>query len=66
MEYMLMFYESKADFARRSENPETSPHWGAWMAFSKAITEAKVSKGVGNALQPPETGTVLRMRGSLK
>ncbi|MDA1274296.1 MAG: YciI family protein [Verrucomicrobia bacterium] len=61
MEYMLMFYESKADFARRNENPDTSPYWAAWMAYSKAMTEAGASKGTGNALQPPETSTVVRM-----
>ena len=63
MEYMLMFYEAKADFAKRNEDPATSPYWAAWMAYSQAIREAGVSKGVGEALQPPETATVVRSQG---
>ncbi len=62
MEYMLMFYESEADFARRKEDPATSPYWAAWMAYSRAINEAGVSDGTGNALQPPEASTVVRLK----
>lgn len=62
MEYMLMFYESKADFAHRPENHATSAYYGAWMAYAKAMTEAGVFKGVGCPLQPPETATVVRLK----
>lgn len=64
MEYMLMFYESKADFAARNDAKASETYWGAWMAYSKALTEASVRKGTGNALQPPATATTLRMNGS--
>lgn len=57
-----MFYETKADFAQRSENPATSPYYGAWTAYGKALTEAGVFKGNGFALQPPETATVVRLK----
>ncbi|HTH49595.1 MAG TPA: YciI family protein [Candidatus Limnocylindria bacterium] len=62
MEYMLVFLESKEDFAARSEDPKTSPYWAAWMAYGKAMAEAGVTKGIGNALQPPETATVVRLK----
>ncbi len=62
MEYMLMFYESKVEFARRNENPATSSYWGAWGAYMEAINKAGVSKGTGNALQPPGTGTCVRLK----
>ncbi len=62
MEYMLLFLESKEDFAARSEDPKTSPYWGAWMAYGKAMAEAGVTKGIGNALQPPDTATVVRLK----
>jgi hypothetical protein len=62
MEYMLMFYESKVEFARRDENPATSSYWGAWGAYMQALNEAGVATGTGNALQPPETGTSVRLK----
>lgn len=62
MEYMLMFYESKADFAARNDPKASEPYWGAWMAYSKSMAEAGVTKGIGNALQPPETSTVVRLK----
>jgi len=68
MEYMLMFYEAPADFAARNDTDEkkSGAYWGAWMAYSKAITEAGVSKGVGSALQPPASSTTVRLNGGTR
>lgn len=62
MKYMLLFLESKEGFAARSETPETSPYWGAWNAYAKALNEAGSLMTSGSALQPPETATVVRMK----
>lgn len=62
MKFMLMFFETPADFARRTENFETSPYFGAWMAYSKAMADAEVYKGVGCALKSAETATTVRVK----
>ncbi len=61
MEYMMMFYETPADFAQR-ESAEGKAHVGGWMAYMGAMYEAGITVG-GNGLQPPVTGTSLRVRG---
>ena len=61
MQYMLLICETGADFdARTNEKKET--FWGAWRAYHKAMVEAGVYVG-GNALQPPATGTTVRLKG---
>ena len=66
MEYVFLLYESKADFESRKQSPETSPYWGAWQAYMKALDDAGIGKSGerGNALQPPITGTTVRLKGS--
>ena len=61
MKYMMAIYETEADFhARTNEKQET--FWGAWRAYHKAMVDAGVYVG-GNALQPPATGTTVRLKG---
>jgi len=61
MEYMLMFYESPADFAQRN-GPEAQAFFGGWMAYIDTIDKAGIRIS-GNGLQEPMTGTSLRVRG---
>jgi hypothetical protein len=62
MQYMLMFTETEADFAKR-EDPAAAPeYWGAWMAYIGAMSKAGVIVS-GSGLQPPATATTLRVRG---
>jgi hypothetical protein len=61
MKYMMAIYETEADFsARTDEHRET--FWGAWRAYHQALVQAGVIVG-GNALQPPATGTTVRVSG---
>jgi len=60
MQYLMMFYETPTDFAQRAS--DTQAHVGSWMAYIGAMHEAGVSVG-GHGLQPPMTGTSLRLRG---
>src|SRR5215216_2374352 len=63
MEYVFLFYESKADFDSRKNSPNTSAYWNAWLAYMKALDDAGVRKaGMGNILQPPTAGTTVRLK----
>jgi hypothetical protein len=57
MEYMLIFKEPAADFARRGD----PAYWGAWGAYIGALQGSGVVKH-GNGLQPPDMATSLRIR----
>jgi len=61
MQYMLMFYEPKGDMSRGND-AETQAYYGAWMAYVGAIRQSGVVLN-GHGLQPPGTGTTLRVRG---
>jgi hypothetical protein len=62
MEYMLVFYESEAELARR-DNPADAPaYYGAWTAYIGALAGSGVMRS-GNGLQPPRTATTVRVVG---
>ena len=61
MQYLIMIYETAADFANRG-NPKTSELFGAYRAYTEALQKAGVMVG-GNPLQPPQTATTVRVRG---
>lgn len=58
MKYAIVIYEGEQAFAARS-NGQQDEYWGAWTAYTKAISEAGVITG-GSALQPPATATTVR------
>lgn len=60
MKYMLAIYETKADFDGRT-NETKEAFWSAWRAYHKTMLEAGVLVD-GGALQPPATGTTVRLR----
>jgi hypothetical protein len=62
MEYMLMLYQSKQDFADRNDPAKAPAYWAGWKAYVEAMhASGAVKSGVG--LQPPSTGTTLRVEG---
>lgn len=61
MKYMMAIYETEADFSNRT-NEKKEAFWGAWRAYHKAMVDAGVLVG-GSALQPPATGTTVRLKG---
>lgn len=61
MEYMLIFTETQADFAKRNDPVEAPAYWGAWSAYCKALAESGIMVS-GAGLQPPETATTVRIR----
>ena len=61
MKYTMLIYEPEADFNART-NEEQATYWGAWKAYHQALVQAGVIAG-GHALQPPATGTTVRVSG---
>ena len=61
MQYMLIFREAEADFAKRDSKEQGDAYWGAWMSYIGALSEAGVIVN-GDGLQPPETATTIRVR----
>lgn len=61
MQYMLMIYESAHDTAARTDPERQAGYWSSWMAYAEALTKSGLVVG-GNALQPPGTGTTVRLR----
>lgn len=58
MKYMLVFNETVENFARRS-SPDYAAYRDAWQAY---VGEMGPLILAGEALQPPETGTTVRIR----
>jgi hypothetical protein len=61
MQYMIVFAETDADFAKRNDPKEAPAYWGAWSAYVGAV-QASGTVVSGAGLQGPETGTVVRVR----
>ena len=62
MQYMLMFYETPDDIARRTD--QRAPEYSAgWTAYVKALSESGLVRG-GSGLQASTTATTLRVRGT--
>jgi hypothetical protein len=61
MEYMLLFYESSAETARRDDPAQAAAYWGAWSAYVGALQASGLVKS-GNGLQPARSATTVRMK----
>jgi hypothetical protein len=59
MKYMLVFNEAASSFARRTA-PDGQKYWDAWMTYMREMGPIIES---GAALQGPETGSTVRIRG---
>ena len=61
MKYTILVYESESDFGARTDDARKDAYWGAYRAYTQAMTEAGVMVG-GSALQPPPLATTVRQR----
>ena len=59
MEYMLMLYQSKDDFAQRDDPARAPAYLAGWKAYVEAMYASGTVKS-GAGLQPPSTGTTVR------
>jgi hypothetical protein len=60
MKYLLMIYETPAAFDARTGD-DREAFLGAWKSYADALKHAGHHVG-GNGLEPPATGTTLRIR----
>jgi hypothetical protein len=61
MQYVLLFRETEADFAKRQDPADAPAYWGGWYAFLGAMREAGILTH-GNGLQPPHAATTVRLK----
>ena len=61
MQYMLMFTESKNEFALRTDPEKAPAYWGAWTAYIGGLAQSGIMVS-GAGLQPPHTATTVRIR----
>lgn len=61
MKYAVMVYENEQGFANRTDDANQAAYWGAYQAYSQALSEAGVAAG-GAALQCPGTATAVWMK----
>ncbi|PYN78943.1 MAG: hypothetical protein DMD96_19340 [Candidatus Rokuibacteriota bacterium] len=61
MKYTVLIYETAADFTTRADEQRKDAYWGAYRAYTKALTEAGVMVG-GAGLQPPPLATTVRLK----
>lgn len=62
MQYALLYHENSDEFAKRTDAAQSAEYWGAWTSYMAAMRAAGVMSS-GNALQPPESGSFVSMRG---
>src|SRR5262245_40793602 len=61
MKYTILIYETSTDFGARNDAHKKEAYWGAYRAYTKALTEAGVMVG-GAALPAPRLATTVRQR----
>jgi len=61
MKYTILIYETETDFRARTDAKRKDAYWGAYRAYTKALTDAGAMAG-GAGLQPPPEGTIVRHR----
>src|SRR5215470_12923292 len=61
MKYTILVYENKDDFSARTDESRKEAYWGAYRAYTKALTEAGIMVG-GSGLQPSHLATTVRQR----
>jgi hypothetical protein len=61
MKYTVLIYESESELAARSDARRKDAYWGAYRAYTKALTDAGVMVG-GAGLEPPRRATTVRQR----
>ncbi|PYN96553.1 MAG: hypothetical protein DMD91_20975 [Candidatus Rokuibacteriota bacterium] len=62
MKYTILVYEGDTDFGARTDGKKKDAYWGAYRAYTKALTDAGIMVG-GAGLQPPRHGTTIRHHG---
>jgi hypothetical protein len=56
MQYMLMFFESEKELAKREDPAQAEAYWGAWNAYIGGLAQSGCIVN-GDGLHPPRTAT---------
>jgi hypothetical protein len=59
MKYTILIYEAPSEFSARTDAKRKDAYWGAYRAYTQALTDAGVMAG-GSALQPANAGATVR------
>jgi hypothetical protein len=61
MKYTLLIYESESELSARTDARRCDAYWGAYRAYTQALTDAGVMIG-GAGLEPPRRAATVRQR----
>ena len=61
MKFTILIYETAAEIAARTDGRRKDAYWGAYRAYTKALSDAGVMAG-GAGLQPANRATTVRHR----
>ncbi|MBY0111848.1 MAG: YciI family protein [Phycisphaerales bacterium] len=61
MQYAVIVYETDRDLDQRSNPATAQQYMAAYIAYSKALSDAGIARG-GAGLLPPSTATTVRLR----
>jgi hypothetical protein len=56
MQYMLMFFESEQELAKREDPTRAESYWGAWRSYVGLLSQSGAVVN-GDGLHPPRTAT---------
>lgn len=59
MKYALLYFETDDEIAKRTDPARADDYWAGWTAYMDMLARSGALQG-GNALQPPDTRTLLR------
>jgi hypothetical protein len=55
LKFIMLTYESKEDFAARTDDTRKEQYWSGWRSFIQSMKDAGVLFYTGNVLQPNHT-----------
>ena len=61
MQYALLCYETRDDFAAREDPSRSAAYWDGWMAYGSALRQAGVFVS-GAGFLPPDSGTSVQVK----
>ena len=62
MKYTILIHETDVELGARTDAGRKDAYWGAYRAYTKALTDAGIMVG-GAGLQPADRATTVRLRG---
>jgi hypothetical protein len=61
LKFIMLTYESKKDFAARTDDERKEQYWSGWRSFIQSMKDANVLFYPGNVLHPEHTAITVRV-----